>query len=98
MQDREKKLAELYEAVAGSANAPAPKRGLFGIKCPKCGGKLSKQTEKQLIVVAEGISEFSNKVMKDLQLEPGAYDFTIEQFSCGCGYRYAKASADAISE
>jgi len=99
MQEKEKKVEELYNLVKASAKTQTPKGSLFGVKCPKCASKLSKESEKLIVIPGEGGTAFANRVAKDEDLGAGAaYSLTIERFKCKCGYDFAKSIISEMSE
>ncbi len=99
MGSNEEKLEKLYDTVEKTAQAPHPKRSLFGMKCPKCGNKLSKETAKGTIFDGEGGTAFAKKVTAKAQLPVGVYTLAIEHFKCKqCDYEFAEADVSTVEE
>jgi hypothetical protein len=98
-EGKQQKLEQLYGMAMSSGNLPAPKRSLFSVKCPKCGGKLKKDTVKELIVGVDGGDAFVLKVLSEASVPVGAYYLTIERFTCEAGdYDYARRMVEEVSE
>lgn len=97
-EDKSQNIEKLYDLSLKSANVPSPKRVLLGFKCPKCGSKLDRESEKEMIFVGEAGTEFANKVGKNANLAVGAYSLRIDYFKCKCGYEYAKAKTDLFED
>ena len=96
---KQEKLEQLYGMAMSCGSLPAPKRSLFSVKCPKCGGKLKKESAKELIVGVEGGDAFVLKVLSEASVPVGAYYLTIERFTCEAGdYDYARRTVEEVSE
>jgi hypothetical protein len=97
--NKQQKLEQLYGLAMSCENLPAPKRSLFSVKCPKCGGKLKKDTAKELIVGVDGGDAFVLKVLSEASVPVGAYYLTIDRFPCEAGdYDYARRTVEEVSE
>ncbi len=95
VEQKEEKIAKLYEVVEKSAQLPLPKRALLGWKCPKCSSRLSKNTAKAIIFSGEGGSDFAKKVVAKAGLAPGLYSLTVQHFTCKQGdYEFARADVE----
>jgi hypothetical protein len=96
---KQQKLEQLYGMAMSCGELPAPKRTLFSTKCPKCGGKLKKETVKELVVGVEGGDAFVLKVLNEASVPVGAYYLTIDRFTCEAGdYDYARRTVEEVSE
>jgi len=90
VEEKIKKLEELCALAVNGTETTRPKRALFGLKCPKCGGKLAKDSAKAMVLVGEEGSEIINKVVTEAQYGPGVYTVKVDHFTCGCGYEFFK--------
>ena len=89
------RLEELYSLATKSEGTPKPKRALLAWKCPKCSGKLTKESVKEGIM---GESEFARKVISEAGVPAGLYYPSIDHFTCGnCGYEFAKRGLQQLS-
>jgi hypothetical protein len=95
---KEEKLQKLYSLAMNSAQSLPPKRALFAWKCPKCGGKLDRESLKEMIFAGEGGSEFANKVISEAGLPQGVYNLRIDHFTCKCDYEFAKRTIESPRE
>ncbi len=96
---KEERMEKLYGVAEKTAQSAEPKRVLFGYKCPKCGGKLGKESVKGLLFAGEGCTEFAKKVAASAELPPGVYNLTIHHFTCSQrDYEYAKTAVSAVSD
>ncbi len=94
-QGKQEKLQQLYSLVLASAQTPPPKKSLFGMKCPKCGSRLSKESVKGMLFAGEGGSEFAKKVViEDAGIEPGVYVLRVDKYTCKCDYQFAVRDID----
>lgn len=95
--EKEEKLQKLY-SLAMSTQPLLPKRSLFAWKCPKCGGKLDKESVGDRIYAGEGGTEFANKVISDGGFDPAIYNLKIDHFTCKCGYEFAQRFIEAPAD
>jgi hypothetical protein len=92
------KIEELYKLASASSKSPQPKRSLFGLKCPKCGSKLARESFKESIYCGEDSSEFGKRIILDAKLRPGIYSLSVEHLSCKCGYEFASVETEPMGE
>ena len=96
---KQQKLEQLYDMAMNCGSLPGPKRSLFTVKCPKCGGKLKKDAVKELVVGVEGGDAFILKVLSQASVPVGAYYLNIERFTCEAGdYDFARRTVEEVSE
>ncbi len=98
-----KKIDEAYDLVTRTAKSAQPKRALLGWKCPACGSKLNTKTLVKEIVYlaaedAKESNEIGKKILKAADVAPGVYNIKIDRLGCQCGYEFAKADIDPVSD
>lgn len=89
-------IKRLYEQCKRGNWPQKPKQTIFNWRCPKCHNKLKRRSFKAPLYAEVGKDEFANQVIEDHGTVPGFYHFTIDHFTCSCGYEFLSEKLDQV--